>query len=63
MNEFLAIERQNEIMQKQEIELAHTSRQNKEKVIINQVDLINVVFICLFKVNNIVMFNKQYNKD
>lgn len=34
MKEFLEIERQNEIMQKQEIELAQTSKQNKEKVIL-----------------------------
>lgn len=32
MKGFLEIERQNEIMQKQEIEMAQTSKQNREKV-------------------------------
>lgn len=32
MREFLEIERNNEILQKQEIELANASRVNKEKV-------------------------------
>lgn len=39
MKEFLEIERQHEIMQKQELELAQTSKQNKEKV--------DIFFICL----------------
>lgn len=32
MKDFLEIERQNEIIQKQEIELAQASRNNREKV-------------------------------